>query len=519
LPSICADEGRRDFEQDQLEVVAFLSRPETYGTEIGTVDRLTTHISHIFLAGLCAYKLKRAVRLAYVDFSTLEARRASCDREIALNRRTAPELYLGVVAVVRTDSGVLQLGGQGVAVEWLVAMRRFDQDCLLDNRVAVARLSPETLRCLADEIAQLHRAAEKIADCGGAGAMRAIIVGNTLAFASARSGAFDLAVIDRLQQQCGAHLDAVADLLDARRRGGKVRRCHGDLHLRNICLIDGRPILFDCIEFSDALSMIDVLYDVAFLLMDLAHRRLDAEANVVFNRYLDVCDEDEGLAALPLFLALRAAIRGHVTAAAAGDDAHLAEARSYVDLALRLVEPEKPRLVAIGGLSGTGKSTLARQLGPGLARSPGARILRSDVIRKSLFGLAPEARLGPEGYTEEVTARVYARMFALSQRVLQSGRSVIADAVFARPEERRSIADCARKARVPFSGLWLEAPAEVLERRVAQRRGDASDADVTILRRQLTYDLGSIDWTRIDVSGDGDEVARSARRQIDHCAS
>jgi aminoglycoside phosphotransferase family enzyme/predicted kinase len=511
--------GGVDFERDQREVVAFLSRPEAYGTGVGSVDRLTTHISHIFLAGARAYKLKRAVRLSYVDFSTLESRHAGCDREIALNRRTAPELYLGVVAVVRTDSGILQLGGQGVVVDWLVAMRRFDQDCLLDNRATSAPLPPETLSALADEIARFHGAAEKIPDAGGAGAMRAIIASNSQAFAVARPDVFDPIVIDRLQQQCGASLDAVADLLDARCLGGKVRRCHGDLHLRNICLLDGRPILFDCIEFSDALSAIDVLYDLAFLLMDFAHRGLNTEANAVFNRYLDVCGEDEGLAALPLFLALRAAIRGHVTAAAAGDDAHLIEVRSYIDLALRSLEPEKPRLIAIGGLSGTGKSTLARHLAPGLARAPGARVLRSDVIRKSLFGLAPESRLGAEGYTEGVTDRVYARMFVLARCLLQSGRSVVVDAVFARSEERRMIADCARLARVPFRGLWLEAPAEVLERRVAQRRGDASDADVTILRRQLTYDLGAIDWALIDVSGDGDEVARLARRQIDHCAS
>ena len=230
---------------------------------------------------------------------------------------------------------------------------------------------------------------------------------------------------------------AVRGLLDRRRANGKVRRCHGDLHLRNICLFDDKPTLFDCLEFSDALASIDVLYDLAFLLMDLEHRGLAEFANVVLNRYLDLTGEDDGLAAMPLFLSLRAAIRAHVTATAMDQAAAAerkqepaAEARSYLSLAARLLRPRPRRLVAIGGLSGSGKSTLATALAPAI----GARVLRSDVIRKRLFGVTPETRLPAHAYAAEISRLVYETLRQRAAAALASGYSVIIDAVSLKPE-------------------------------------------------------------------------------------
>lgn len=303
-----------DQERDQEDVVAFLSRGDAYGPGIDHVEHLTTHISHIFLAGEHAYKLKRAVRLPYLDFSTTARRHRFCEQELALNRRTAPELYQRVVAVTRGDGGKLELGGPGSPVDWLVVMRRFGQDCLLYDCATTSRLSPEMLRSLAAEIARFHGLAETIPGAGGADAVDAIIAGNVQAFTALPPGAFDSASVERLWERSRQQLAAVAGLLDARRDAGKVRRCHGDLHLRNICLIDDRPVLFDCIEFSEILSDIDILYDLAFLLMDFVHLGLGAEANAVFNRYLDLSGDDAGIPALPLFMSLRAAIRAHVTA-------------------------------------------------------------------------------------------------------------------------------------------------------------------------------------------------------------
>ena len=227
---------------------------------------------------------------------------------------------------------------------------------------------------------------------------------------AAREAGFAPERIGEVRQGTSERLSALGTLLDRRRAEGKVRRCHGDLHLRNVCLFEGKPTLFDCLEFSDELACVDILYDLAFLLMDLEHRGLADFANLVLNRYLDLTGEDDGLAAMPLFLSLRAAIRAHVTATVIDRAGRsevrpemAADARGYLDLAAQFLRPRSCRLVAIGGLSGSGKSTLAAALAPSL----GARVLRSDVIRKHLFGVAPETRLPASAYTSEVSRRVY----------------------------------------------------------------------------------------------------------------
>jgi aminoglycoside phosphotransferase family enzyme/predicted kinase len=496
----------RSAEDDQAETVAFLSNSTAYGSADEDVRRVTTHISRVFLVGERAYKLKRAVRLPYLDFTTPESRRAACEREIELNRRTAPSLYLGVQPICRGLDGRLALSSLGDPVDWLVVMRRFAETALFDRMAEGGLLEPKLLRDLADSVAAFHASAERVPTAGGALAMKAIVDGNDQSFAACPDAAFDPGDVARLQSASRERLRDLGRLLDRRRDAGKVRRCHGDLHLRNICLIDGRPTLFDCLEFSDELATIDVLYDLAFLLMDLLHRGLPAEANTVFNRYLDNADETDGVAALPLFLSVRAAIRAHAVAIDASDGARLAEAKSYLSLALRLIDPPPPRLIAIGGLSGTGKSTIALGLAPGLGAMPGARVIRSDAIRKRLFGVPPEQRLGREAYLPGVTERVYASIGYEAEALLVGGHAVVLDAVFAQPRERAAVRELAQQSGVRFDGFWLEAPMPVLERRIAGRRDDASDADVEILHRQATYDIGVVDWKRIDASAGQDQV-------------
>jgi hypothetical protein len=259
--------------------------------------------------------------------------------------------------------------------------------------------------------------------------------------------------------------------------------------------------------------------------MDLEHRRLRPLGNLVLNRYLDRTVESvpatNALAALPLFMATRAAIRAHVSATAARmqpDEAEAAraraEARLYLDLASRLLKPVPPRLIAVGGLSGTGKSTLAYALAPALGAAPGARVLRSDVTRKRIMGVAPETRLPPEGYSAEVTARVYETIRTEAAAALAAGAAVVADAVFGRPEERHAIEAVARAAGLPFDGLWLEAPPATLAARVESRRADASDADAAVVRRQLEQPTGAITWRRIDASGDASQTEAAARKAL-----
>ncbi len=500
---------------DQGPVIAFLSDPATHG--VAAVERIDTHASVVFLAGNRAYKLKRAVRFSYLDYSTLALREQYCRAELALNRRTAPSLYEAVRPVTR-EAGGFAFGGPGPVVDWVVVMRRFDQDTLFDRLAERGALTAPLVLHLAAQIAQFHAAAEVDADAGGLAGMRETVKINADNLGAAPADVFDAVDVARLTAATDAALARVTETLESRRRGGRVRWCHGDLHLRNICLVEGRPTLFDCIEFSRLIACIDVFYDLAFLLMDLHGRGLDQAGNAIFNRYLDLRDESDGLPVLPLFLSVRAAVRAHVTAAAAGQQPPseprvelVGTARRYLTLATALLRPAPPRLIAVGGLSGSGKSALAYALAPDIGGVPGARVVRSDVIRKQLFKAGLTDRLPPSAYESETTERVYRRMAEMAEAALAAGHSVIADAVHADPRERSAIAAVARRSGAPFRGLWLDASGSVLEARVTDRRGDASDADAAVVRRQQRYDLGALEWHRIDASGAAADVAKRAR--------
>lgn len=505
---------------DQAAVLRFLGDPATYGAGVDCVERIDTHGAIVFLAGERAYKVKRAVAYPYMDFSTLEKRQQFCLRERDINRRTAPNLYLDVVPVTR-DGGGLELNGEGEAVEWVLVMRRFPQEALLSVQAEAGQLTAETVVALADAIAQFHDQAEERRDlCVGAAAMEWVVRENGEEFL-ARPDLFDAAAANSLNDQSLALLARHRQLMDQRALAGKVRLCHGDLHLRNVVLLHGRPTLFDAIEFNDAIACIDVMYDLAFLLMDLDHRDLRPFANLVLNRYLQQRDEVAGLSVLPLFLSARAAVRAKVAASAeavtkdaAGKQQRREEAAAYFALALEYLTPRPACLVAIGGLSGTGKTTLARALAPGLGVAPGALHLRSDVLRKQLAGVDALQRLPPEAYTPKASAAVYAALGRQAAAGLAAGQSVIVDAVFAKPQEREAIAQVAREAGVAFHGLWLEAGATVMKSRVAARRGDASDATVEVVERQLTYDLGPIDWPRLEAAQPVATLVQEAQRLI-----
>ena len=329
------------------------------------------------------------------------------------------------------------------------------------------------------------------------------------------SGLIDAEEAGRFAQACSDALAGHCQILDARGREGKIRRCHGDLILRNIFLDGDEPTLFDCIDFNDDLATIDVLYDLAFLLMDLSHRALPDLANRVFNRYLDWCGDDEGAGLMPFFMAVRAAVRAHVgatqAAALSGEAAGraLAEAREYYAMANELLAPRPPVLVAIGGLSGTGKSTVAAHLAGHIGRAPGARIFNSDRIRKAKFGLEPGERLPPEAYAEDVSDAIYAQIREGCRMMLDRDIAAIADAVFDRPQEREAIAAAAVDAGSRFLGVWLETEPALLSQRVERRTAlqalrlaedNPSDADLQVLEKQLARDCGGIGWAKIDAA-------------------
>lgn len=500
---------------DQRDVIAFLSDGASYGTPGAAVERVVTHCSIIFLVGERALKLKRAVRFSYLDYSTLALRERFCCAELALNRRTAPEIYLGLRSITRDGRGTLAFGGEGPVVDWVVEMRRFAEESLFSRMAEAGRLTPALLQSLADIIADFHASAEVIPSRGGRAGLAAAIATNDDNLRLA-APPLDRGLIDRLRDASAAHLDRIGPLLDARRERGKVRRCHGDLHLRNICLFGGRPTLFDCIEFNDAFSCVDVLYDFAFLLMDLMHRGHDDVANLVFNRYLDRTADSEGLPALPLFISARAAVRAHVLGILArpDNDAGAAEPRSYLELALASLEEQPPSLIAIGGLSGSGKSTLAQALAAGFRPAPGARVIRSDVVRKRLMHVPPETRLPRESYTLAASRDVYEALQREAATTLAAGYTAIVDAAFLHAGERQAIAAVARDAGAPFAGLWLEAPADLLARRIEARRNDASDADRAVLELQLGIDPGPLDWQRIDAASAITSMLAAARLAV-----
>ena len=467
------------------------------------VAAIETHISRIFLAGDRAYKMKRAVKLPYVDFSTPELRLLACSKEIELNALTAPGLYLGVRRITREADGTLAFDGAGELIDAVIEMKRFDQSSLLDQMAIAGTLTPALMTETARMIAHFHRGAPIVHTGGGAANLAGVLDINKAGFST--SHVFDESAVEAFDKSFRIALARHAALLDSRAKAGKVRRCHGDLHLRNICLLDGKPRLFDCIEFNDQIAIVDVLYDLAFLLMDLWHRGFPELANLVMNRYLDEADDEGGFVLLPFFIAVRAAVRAHVTAtqveeASSASKDLVAEAKSYFTLARDLLHQPPARIIAIGGLSGSGKTTIAEALAAYVGAPPGARIVESDRIRKALHGVPPETRLPEKAYRPEISERVYREMARRTGLILAQSGSVVADAVFERREDRERIGNDAANCGTPMLGIWLEADPTVLLRRVNDRRGGPSDATVDILSRQLQRNTKGITWHRLNAA-------------------
>jgi len=505
--------------EDQDETIAFL-QTELAALE-GHVDKIVTHGSVIFLGRNRVFKLKRAVLFPYLDFSTPQKRLECCENELALNRRTAPAHYLAVRRITRDIDGQLAFDGSGELVDAIVEMKRFPDEALLDAMAVRGTLTPAIMERLARSIADFHKAAEPASAGRGSDAIAEVIAINDRALRD--SGLVDSKEAMKFAHAFHAHLDRHRSLLDARARDGKIRHCHGDLILRNIFLDKGKPTLFDCIDFNAELATIDILYDLAFLLMDLAHRELPDFANLVFNRYLDESGEDDGACLLPFFMALRATIRAHVGATQASDLPEeeagpvLDEARAYYRMANDLLTAGPTRLIAIGGFSGTGKSTVAALLAGRVGNAPGARILNSDRLRKTAFGVRPEAFLPPEAYTADVSARVYGDLRDAARRLLRAGISTIADAVFDRQDERAAIAKMAAEEGTSFIGIWLTADPRTLSQRVEARsrqrtispEANPSDADRAVLEAQIARDPGAIEWIRIDAGTNPESIRDS----------
>lgn len=512
---------------DQSAVMRFMSdptsyKPPTHGT-IDNVERIDTHGAAVFLAGERAYKIKRAVCFPFMDFSTLARREEACRAEIAINKPNAPEIYLDTVAITRDKLGHLAINGQGEAIEWAVAMRRFDNEMTFDRLAESGQLTQTDLDGAVDAaLAFQERAPIRRAD-DWASDLSSYIEQNDQAFHEAHK-LFGLQETATLTKRTFAEWRRVGPILAARGDAQAVRRCHGDLHLRNLVRLPAGVRIFDAIEFDETIATGDVLYDLAFLLMDLDESGERLAANRVLNRYLALRDEPsdfEAMAALPLFLSIRAALRAKICAMGAqhldeaGRIAMEADARRFFDYAADVLEPRDVSLTVVGGLSGTGKSTVSQALAAAIGRTPGAITLRSDVVRKTIMGASWEERLSASAYTQSVNQQVFNTLRSLAQKALASGHSVIVDAVCAQAEEREAFEAVARGVECHFAGVWLDAPLEVRLERIGKRRNDPSDADANVARLQDNYDLFDVEWPRVDARGTVDDVLGAVRPLVD----
>jgi len=481
-----------DLQQHQVLADA-LASPRCWPGGAHDLRLIQTHISSVVLVDQDAYKLKKPLELGFLDYGSLARRRAACEEELRLNRRLAPEIYLDMVPVTGTPERPV-IGGPGEPIEWAVHMRRFDPTDVLAE--CPQRLTPALVDELAGRIAAFHQAAAVAPPGYGsleqvAGPMRDNIR-QIRAYRSAERG-----TLEQLGEWIDQRLEACAGLIEQRRAAGRVRECHGDLHLNNIVLIDEQPVIFDGIEFNPALRYIDVFADLAFLTMDLAHLGRDDLARRALDRYLQASGDYQGLPLLRLYEVYRAMVRAKVAAIhasernlGASEREHIvAELRRYLRVAVALTRPARRGLVITHGVSGSGKSHVAEQL---LAELPAVRV-RSDVERKRLAGLAAEQRsgsvLGADLYSEDMGERTYRRLAELAETIITAGFPVVVDATFLQAGQRKKFAELAAGLGVPLVILDCQAPRAVLEQRIRARQAagtDASEADLAVLAAQLS---------------------------------
>jgi hypothetical protein len=512
---------------DQSAVMEFLKNPANHDLPAmgphSTVKRIDTHGSAVFLAGERAYKVKRAVCFPFMDFSTLARREEACRAEIEINRPTAPEVYLDIVAITRDHEGHLAINGRGEPIEWAVCMKRFDEALTFDQLAQSGALTNDDLDGAVDAIVAFQRRAPVRRAGDWAADLANYIDHNDQAFHEAHT-LFPAQTTAQLTERTMREWQRVRHVLMERGKRKFVRRCHGDLHLRNLVRLPQGVRMFDAVEFDERIATGDVLYDLAFLLMDLDEHGLRVEANRVLNRYLamrDELDDMHALAALPLFLSIRAALRAKVSAMGAphlGPDkrrAMEADARRFHAYAHDVLEPRDITLTVVGGLSGTGKSTVASALAPSIGRTPGALVLRSDIVRKTEAGVAWNDTLPSSAYTPAMSKRVFASLRTQAHAALGAGQCVVIDAVCAKAEEREAFEDLAMGLECHFAGVWLDAPLNTRVERISARQSDPSDATGEVAHLQESYDLTDVDWPRVNANQSPDRVLSAVRPLVD----
>lgn len=479
-----------------FSLIRSLMNPEKFVPPVETCELIETHISWVILAGSYAYKIKKSLNLGFLDFSTLEKRRFYCEEELRLNKRLASMMYLSVVPITGTLESP-QWAGAGEAIEYAVKMRAFPQQAQLDRALSLGALKADQIDILARHIANFHNQIEVAGMENWYGNPETVFRPVEENFKQIREHTQNLKALDiltELENWSHGKFQDLKSLFADRKNDGFVRECHGDLHLRNIAWMDDSPVLFDCIEFSPDLRWIDVINDIAFLVMDLQDRGQPAMAQRFLNNYLEHTGDYGGLEVLQFYKIYRALVRAKIDAIRScqagitpGEQAEAeADLLEYLNLALSYIRPDRPHLIVTYGMSASGKSTVSRSL----LELLGAVRVRSDVERKRLFGLKPEddgqSALGKGIYSTEATEKTYRKLEELAAKIIDAGYPVIVDAVFLNYEEREHFRELAENRQIPFIILECTTDEETLRQRIAKRRNDVSDADLKVLELQLS---------------------------------
>ena len=488
---------------DQKALVAALFRQGGFPHPTAALDQVETHISTVLLVGEHAYKIKKPINLGFLDFSTLEARRGFCHDEVMINRQLAPGVYLDVVTI-NGSLDAPQIGGAGPVLEYAVHMRRFNRDRQLDRLLAAGQLPVTAMDDLGQIIARFHAQAEAATAASGHGSPASVVAPMRANFQTLRERARLNPGRNELLATLEAWTETQADrhhsLLLARAAGGHIRAIHGDMHLGNMVYVDGPdgkalPAIFDAIEFNPELRWIDTVSELAFLTMDLTARGAPAHAHRVLSTYLDHYPDYSGLSLLPFYQVYRALVRAKVNAIlgsepgqeTAAQDRCESEVAHYLNLAEQLSQAQRPFLLLMHGVSGSGKTHVSSEL----VAQTGAVRLRSDIIRRQLAGLdptqRPDANTQNTFYAAQGIARVYSRMREFAAEILAAGRPVLVDATFLHRDQRRLFAELAQSMNIPWLIIACQAPAEQLRQRLSTRHAqgnDASDADIAVMEKQ-----------------------------------
>ena len=470
-----------------------------YSHPVGDIELIETHISWVVLTGDYAYKIKKPVNFGFLDFSTLEKRKKYCEQELYLNRRLAPDIYLDVVSISGSVENPI-ISDEKKAFEYAVKMRQFPQSAQLDNMLQAGELRNEHIDAIAQMVAEFHKntvVANDNVDYGEPEKLFKPVKENfELIFerinASLKTSDYE-AKLDELKKWSESEFVRLKSIFTQRKREGFIRECHGDMHLRNLVWLDGKALAFDCIEFNANLRWIDVISEIAFLMMDLQDRGQEQLANRFINAYLEITGDYDGLSVLPFYLCYRAMVRAKVDALRIeqlSDDPNtteLAEFESYIELALRYTKVKAPKLIIMRGLSASGKSTVSQQI----IENTGAIRIRSDVERKRLFDISLDKKAKmpnavDEGiYSSESSEQTYGKLLELASAIINAGNTVLVDAAFLKHEQRKPFEKLAISRGVTFIIIEVTASFDVLRQRIMARKNDVSDADISVLEHQI----------------------------------